>query len=60
MGLPRVDASRVSCQKVKVPYLFGSLQSSWRFKLYSDPSVKWEREPEGTYWREKAEKKRLP
>lgn len=58
MGLPRVDASRGGCQKVKVPYSFGSLQSSWRFGMYSDPSVKWKREAEGTYWREKRRRKK--
>lgn len=39
MGLPTVDVSFVRCQKVKVPYLFGALQSSCRFKTYSDQSV---------------------
>lgn len=40
MGLPTVDASCVGCQKVKVPYFFGALQSCCRFKTYSHPSVR--------------------
>lgn len=36
MDLPRVDASCVRCQKVKVP---GTLQNFCRFQAYSDPSV---------------------
>lgn len=37
MGLPKVDASCAGCQKVKVPYLFGALQSPSRFKPHSEP-----------------------
>ena len=39
MGLPRVGALCVGCQKVKVPYSPGALQSLCRFSAYSDPSV---------------------
>lgn len=39
MGLPRVEALCAGCQKVKVPYSSGTLQSFCRFAAYSDPSV---------------------
>lgn len=54
MGLPRVDASRVGCQKkVKVPYPSGALQSCCRFVAHSDPSVPFERRVNGLSGRER-------
>lgn len=35
MGLPGVDALLPGCQKVKVPYSLGTLQSLCRFEEYS-------------------------
>ena len=50
MGLLRVDALCVGCQKVKVPYSSGTLQSLCRFSAYSDPSVPFCTEGEQAQW----------